>query len=306
MIILALMAFNALCLTPDLVGNDSQVLHVIDQGSDGITTILHTLRNVYRENLMVAGVSGTALVDEHGQVIESLNLAIVRVLNSKDDVEIVYHGISILGSLCELEDMKQTLLHLDTLTLVLDFAGIDNTKIKRAIAYYLALIAMNKHHHSYLSDHHCRAINVIIEFSRNEDTAISDLSCFALAHLAANSEYQVLLAEMGVVKLLVSLIAANQQAKHYASVALMSLSNNYENHLTIAEEGGISAILSVGKRETGFYDHVQWDASSMSGTLAQQALKNLKPNHLLDLPELSSASVAPSQNKSMRKKSTKL
>ena len=44
---------------------------------------------------------------------------------------------------------------------------------------------------------------------------------------------------MGGVRPLVTMMATNSESKHYASLALLKLSDNFENHATIAEEGGI-------------------------------------------------------------------
>ena len=78
-----------------------------------------------------------------------------------------------------------------------------------------------------------------MDFARHEDFTLADLACFCLASLSDNSEFHSMLCELGVIKLLVATIAANQESKHYASVALMRLSNNYENHIAITEEGGL-------------------------------------------------------------------
>ena len=63
----------------------------------------------------------------------------------------------------------------------------------------------------------------------------------------------MLLVSKGAVKPLVSMLASEAEPRHYAGLALLKLADNFENHLRIAEEGGIQALLRLG---TTFFDYL--------------------------------------------------
>ncbi len=50
---------------------------------------------------------------------------------------------------------------------------------------------------------------------------------------------------MGGVRPLVSIMAQHSEARHWAALALLKLADNFNNHITIAEEGGIQALLQL-------------------------------------------------------------
>lgn len=50
---------------------------------------------------------------------------------------------------------------------------------------------------------------------------------------------QVLIVTLGALQPLVSMLSLDSEPKHYAGLALLKLADNFENHLRIAEEGGI-------------------------------------------------------------------
>jgi hypothetical protein len=45
--------------------------------------------------------------------------------------------------------------------------------------------------------------------------------------------------KLGALRPLVSMMAVDSEPKHYAGLALLKLADNFENHLKIAEEGGV-------------------------------------------------------------------
>ena len=62
--------------------------------------------------------------------------------------------------------------------------------------------------------------------------------------------------------------------RHYAGLALLKLADNFENHLKIAEEGGIQALLRLGRAQTSD-EQIQYKAALAVGQLASNAVKLL-------------------------------
>jgi len=80
--------------------------------------------------------------------------------------------------------------------------------------------------------------------------------------------------ELGAVRPLVSMMASNAEPRHYAGLALLKLADNFENHLRIAEEGGIQALLRLGRTRTTD-EQLQYKAALTVGQLASNAVKLL-------------------------------
>lgn len=55
-----------------------------------------------------------------------------------------------------------------------------------------------------------------------------------------------------------------------AALALLKLADNFENHVTIAEEGGINALLKLGKSKISS-ETMQYKAALTVGKLAKDA-----------------------------------
>jgi len=84
----------------------------------------------------------------------------------------------------------------------------------------------------------------------------------------------VRLVELGAVRPLVAMMAGNAEPRHYAGLALLKLADNFENHLRIAEEGGIQALLRLGRaRSTD--EQLQYKAALTVGQLASNAVRLL-------------------------------
>ena len=69
-------------------------------------------------------------------------------------------------------------------------------------------------------------------------------------------------------------MAGNAEPRHYAGLALLKLADNFENHLRIAEEGGIQALLRLGRTRTTD-EQLQYKAALTVGQLASNAVKLL-------------------------------
>ena len=79
---------------------------------------------------------------------------------------------------------------------------------------------------------------------------------------------------MGAVRPCMSLMAANAESKHYAALALLKLADNFENHIIIAEQGGIQALLHLGRSHV-MDEEVHYKATVTVGNLASNAMKTL-------------------------------
>ncbi len=120
------------------------------------------------------------------------------------------------------------------------------------------------------------AYETIINLSVMEDVECQEYAAFSLAHLASNRDNEVKLVNMGVVKPLVAMLSSDAEPKHYAGLALLKLANNCENHLKITIDGGIQALLRLGRtRSTD--DQLQYKAALTLGQIASNAVRML-PN----------------------------
>lgn len=79
---------------------------------------------------------------------------------------------------------------------------------------------------------------------------------------------------MGAVRPLVAMLSSDAEPRHYAGLALLKLADNFENHLKIAEEGGIQALLRLGRAHTSD-EQIKYKAALAVGQLASNAVKLL-------------------------------
>merc|ERR1712100_808906 len=78
----------------------------------------------------------------------------------------------------------------------------------------------------------------------------------------------------GCLRPLVSMMGVNAEPRHYAGLALLKLADNFNNHIKIAEEGGIQALLRLARaRSTD--EELQYKAALTVGNLASNAVKLL-------------------------------
>lgn len=82
------------------------------------------------------------------------------------------------------------------------------------------------------------------------------------------------LVKLGALRPLVSMMAVDSEPKHYAGLALLKLADNFENHLKIAEEGGVQALLRLG-RSRSTDEELQYKAALTVGHLASNAVRML-------------------------------
>merc|ERR1719472_268322 len=95
-----------------------------------------------------------------------------------------------------------------------------------------------------------------------------------MAHLASNRDYQVDMVDRGALRPLVAMMSVHAEPRHYAGLALLKLADNFNNHIKIAEEGGIQALLRLARaRSTD--EELQYKAALTVGNLASNAVKLL-------------------------------
>merc|ERR1712070_253454 len=145
-------------------------------------------------------------------------------------------------------------------------------EVRRAAGYFLARLAENVEFHGELRKE--GSLEVIVSMASLEDIECQEYAAFALAHLASNRELQVRLVELGALTPLVSMMAVMAEPRHYAGLALLKLADNFENHVAIAKEGGIQALLRLGRTRTTD-DELQYKAALTVGSLASNAVKLL-------------------------------
>lgn len=142
--------------------------------------------------------------------------------------------------------------------------------IRRSVGYLMASICEHVEYHAVLFQQ--KAVELIISLASLEDIECQEYAAFCLAHLSSNCEYQVMLVDLNAVKPLVAMISSDAEPKHYAGLALLKLADNFDNHMKIAEAGGIQALLRLGRTKSSD-EQLQYKAALAVGQLASNALR---------------------------------
>jgi len=179
-------------------------------------------------------VTKSAVMTEHG--LE----AIIHHVSSEDD-ELSSTAIYAMGSLSENLDVKGRLVELGSVGAIVRKLHLGDDEVKRACGYYLATVSEVSEFHGDLDKE--GALSAVIMLAESEDIECQEYAAFSLAHIASNKSFQVRLTQLGAVRPIVSMLASDAEPRHYAGLALLKLADNFENHLRIAEEGGIQALL---------------------------------------------------------------
>ena len=185
-----------------------------------------------------------------------------------------FAAVYALGSLAEEPEVKHQLVELAATAAVVAVVNTARLEFKRAAAYFFARLAENVEFHGPLAD--CGALEAIIAIASLEDTECQECAAFALAHLASDRLLQVPLVTLGALKPLVAMMSVQAEPRHYAGLALLKLADNFENHVAIAQEGGIQALLRLGRERTTD-EELQYKAALTVGSLASNAVK-MMPN----------------------------
>ena len=209
---------------------------------------------------------------------ENVLPSLLELIKSTDD-ECIHAGLFLLGTLGEKMDIRDVLAKTDCLHLVAGTIKAGPIENKRAASYFLSLLSECPEYHDNIR--HAGCLESAVTVASLVDTECQDYGAFVLAFLANNKSFQVPLVKMGAVRPLVAMMATNSDSQHHAAMALLKLADNFENHVTIAEEGGIAALLKLGKNNTS--EALQYRTALTVGELAKNAsssvLKELKDNN---------------------------
>lgn len=218
-------------------------------------------------------VLGTDLMPKAAAMTEGAVEALLSILQ-KDHLrrDLLHCAVYCLGSICEHEDVKIRFVESHGIQLIVRHLIVGDMEMKRAAGYCLGTISEQVEYHTDLLRE--GALPAILSLAMLEDLEAQEYSAFTLAHLASNRDLQVTLVQMGVVRPLVTMLSSDAEPKHYAGLALLKLADNFENHLRIAEEGGIQALLRLGRTRTTD-DQLQYKAALTLGQLATNAVKLL-------------------------------
>lgn len=197
-------------------------------------------------------------------------LALVDASSEKSDRDCQYAAVYALGSLAENPTVKAQLVDRGTMSMVARAVEEGDLELKRAATYLFARFAENVEFHRRMLQDSC--VESLISLASLEDVECQEVAAFALAHLASNRELQVPLVEKGALKPLVTMMAVQASPRHYAGLALLKLADNFANHCAIAREGGIQALLRLGRERTTDAE-LQYKAALTVGSLASNAVK---------------------------------
>ncbi len=183
--------------------------------------------------------------------------------------ECIHHGVHIIGSLLESNNLRDSVTR-DCISFVSKVATSTTIEVKRVCGYIFSLLVENKHYHDNIQA--VGALQQIVDLAGLVDDECQLYGAFSLVHLAGNRDLQVPLVQLGAVRHLVAMMSTESEPRHYAGLALLKLADNFENHIAIAEEGGIQALLKLG-RSRAIDGEVQHKAALTVGTLASRAVE---------------------------------
>jgi hypothetical protein len=243
-------ALNALCFGSNDKKNDDQYYEMLEEN---IPTFVNLLRSFH-------------IKEDNLKQDES------TLMNGLISVDTLNSFLIAIGSMYEDDKLRPKLIDLDTIQIVLNYQNIDNVLVKRSIGYILAVLS--QYHVVHDEIFHQAGFQSLLKLAKSADTMTQESSVYALKNLADNVTYQVELVKIGAVKVLVSIADGVTDVKYYAMETLMKLASNFENHVKIAEEGGINALIKLSRRDMK-YLNLQHEASLKTGYLATNAIKLL-------------------------------
>ena len=188
-----------------------------------------------------------------------------------------FAAVYALGSLAENSECRAQLVEMDLIARLVAAVPTATLETKRAAAYLLARLAECVEFHARLAAD--GALRTIVALAGLEDTEAQECAAFALAHLASDRDLQVVLVKLGALRPLVAMMAVQSEPRHYAGLALLKLADNFENHVAIAQEGGIQALLRLGRERAATDQELQYKAALTVGALASSAVKMMPRNN---------------------------
>lgn len=208
----------------------------------------------------------------------------ILTLVASTDSDCRFAAVYALGSLAENSIVKAQLVEAGSVEAVVHAVqeSID-VELKRASAYLLACFAENVEFHLKLLEN--AGLECVVALASLEDVECQEMAAFALAHLASDRDLQVPLVDKGALRPLVVMMAVHAAPRHYAGLALLKLADNFNNHCAIAQEGGIQALLRLG-RERSTEPELQYKAALTVGSLASNAVRMMPPPRHRGAPEI--------------------
>ena len=203
--------------------------------------------------------------------------SLMNLIKSDSDDESMNSGMYMLGTLAFNGDIRDTIIALDgCLQRIVDKTSTGSIEIKRAAAYFLSILSESLNYHDNLQQ--VGGLEAAVRLSSLVDEECQDYGTLMLAFLANNKAFQVPLVNMGAIRPLVSCCSTStsSSSSHFAGVALVRLAENYMNHIAIAEEGGLSVLLRLGRM--GGKKNLQYQASLSITKMAKQAASLVEKN----------------------------
>jgi len=197
--------------------------------------------------------------------------ALFSLLDVTDD-ECIHNAVYAIGSMVEIADVGRSLIGLGLIKAIVNIVSSASIKTKRACGYVFSVLSEYGEYHDALSD--SGVLQSVVDLAGLVDFECQLYGAFALVFLATNPEFQVPLVKMGAVRHLVTMMATKSDHRHYAGLALLKLADNFENHIQIAEEGGIEALLKLGRSKVAD-DDMQYKSAITVGHLATNAVERL-------------------------------
>jgi hypothetical protein len=197
--------------------------------------------------------------------------ALRSLLNTPDD-ECIHNGVYAIGSMIESIEVREILISQGCIKDIVKIATSASIEVKRACGYFFSVIAECVEYHKLMAE--SNALESIVNLAGLVDHECQLYGAFSLVFLSSNPVLQIPLVKLGTVRHLVSMMETDSETRHYAGLALLKLADNFENHIQIAEDGGIQALLKLG-RSRAADDEVQYKASITVGNLASKAVANL-------------------------------
>lgn len=261
----AMLAIAALSL-----GSDRNKAEVIDNGFVRPLIESITYPDTRMRQCALLALNGIALgelPETKECILKEDGLSSILDLVKSDDVpETTHVGLYLLATLAENTQIRDALVAMDCLPMIVDESTTQSIEIKRAAAYFLSLLSECPEYHNDLQ--HVGGLESVVALASLVDEECQDYGAFTLAFLANNKSFQVPLVKMGAVRPLVSMMETSSQARHFAALALLKLADNFENHVQIASEGGINALLKLGKSKISS-ENMRYSASLTVSRMAK-------------------------------------
>jgi len=240
-----------------------------------IRALLDMLQFSYHETqvyactaLNILSIRSYHSIQGEGLYNDDILSSFISLIECADEYHVL-SGLLTLGSMYENDNWKTHMMKADNFIRsvvgsVMKYSS--NIPVLRAAGYFICLISESVENHSTL--YKVGALESTIHLISQIDEECRDFGLFAIACFSRTKNLHVPLAKHGAIRPLVNILASDcsVESKHYATLALLRLADNFENHITIAEEGGIQALIELGNKSQ--YTAIQTKASLSLGHVA--------------------------------------